>query len=126
MSKDGNLYSKDGKTIIQYAIGKQAGIFTIPADVTSIGDKAFSLCESLTEVVIPNSVKSIGEYGFSCCESLTKIVIPNSVKSIGDYAFYDCKKLEFIRYCGTADEWSKVKKGEKFVSSSCDIYAKIN
>ncbi len=126
MSKDGNLYSKDGKTIIQYARGKQDKSFTIPAGVTSIGEYAFYFCTSLTEVVIPDSVTSIGEYAFNFCKSLTEIVIPNSVTSIGEKAFWRCKSLKFIRYCGTAEEWAKVNKGNDFVSSSCDIYAKIN
>ena len=69
-SIDGNLYSKDGKTLIQYAIGK-----------------------TQTSFIIPNSVKSIGEEAFVLCSSLTSVIIPNSVTSIGDYAFYDCTKL---------------------------------
>ena len=36
-SIDGNLYSKDGKTLIQYAIGKKNTSFTIPDSVTSFG-----------------------------------------------------------------------------------------
>ena len=95
-SIDGNLYSKDGKTLIQYAIGKTATSFDIPNSVISIGDDAFSFCTSLTSVVIPNSVTSIGNYAFAWCESLTSIVIPNSVISIGDSAFRDCYSLTSI------------------------------
>lgn len=36
-------------------------------NVTSIGDKAFYDCSSLTSVTIPNSVTSIGSYAFSFC-----------------------------------------------------------
>ena len=63
----------------------------IPASVTSIGDRAFLGCGSLSEIVIPSSVTSIGKGAFSCCDSLSEIVIPFSVTSIGDSAFYDCK-----------------------------------
>lgn len=42
---------------------------------------------------IPNSVISIGDFAFSSCESLTSITIPNSVTSIGDYAFDGCFSL---------------------------------
>ncbi|MBO7736589.1 MAG: leucine-rich repeat domain-containing protein [Clostridia bacterium] len=45
-SIDGNLYTKDGKTLVQYAIGKTATSFTIPDGVTTIGDYAFSGCNS--------------------------------------------------------------------------------
>ena len=96
MSIDGNLYTKDGKTLIQYAIGKQEISFNIPNSVTSIGDSAFDWCTSLTSIVIPNSVTSIGERAFNNCNSLTSIVIPNSVTSIGDSAFSSCNNLTSI------------------------------
>ena len=65
----------------------------IPESVTSIGDWAFSNCESLTSVTIPNSVTSIGNWAFSNCESLTSVTIPNSVTSIGEGVFSGCKSL---------------------------------
>ena len=65
----------------------------IPNSVTSIGDWAFSNCESLTSVTIPNSVTSIGNWAFSSCVSLTSVTIPNSVTSIGEGAFYGCESL---------------------------------
>ena len=63
----------------------------IPSSVTSIGDRAFWNCRSLSEIVIPSSVTSIGECAFVLCRSLSEIVIPSSVTSIGDSAFYKCK-----------------------------------
>ena len=95
-SIDGNLYSKDGKTLIKYAIGKTDTNFTIPDSVTSIGVEAFSGCSSLTSIVIPDSVISIGDGAFYICESLTSVVIGNSVTSIGSYAFYSCSSLTNI------------------------------
>ena len=65
----------------------------LPNSVTSIGDRAFSGCTSLTSVTIPNSVTSIGDRAFSGCASLTSVTIPNSVISIGDRAFSGCTKL---------------------------------
>ena len=95
-SIDGHLYSKDGKTLIQYAVGKTATLFTIPDGVTSIAWYAFRGCSSLTEIVIPDSVTSIGGSAFSNCNSLTEIVIPNSVTSIGYETFYNCYNLTEI------------------------------
>ena len=69
----------------------------IPNSVTSIGDSAFEDCKSLTSIQIPNSVTSIGELAFWHCESLTSIQIPNSVTSIGRGAFSDCKSLTSIQ-----------------------------
>ena len=95
-SIDGNLYTKDGKKLIQYAIGKEATSFIISDFVTNIGDYAFCGCSSLTSIAIPNSVTNIGSYAFYYCTSLTSITIPDSVTSIGDYAFYNCTSLTSI------------------------------
>ena len=64
--------------------------------VTSIGDRAFFYCSSLTGVVIPGSVTSIGDWAFSGCSSLTEVVIPEGVTSIGSNAFADCFSLKEI------------------------------
>ncbi|MBQ7770762.1 MAG: leucine-rich repeat domain-containing protein [Clostridia bacterium] len=63
-SIDGNLYTKDGTVLIQYALGKTTTSFTIPDSVMSIGDAAFLECYSLIEIVIPDNVTSIGEGAF--------------------------------------------------------------
>ena len=68
----------------------------IPNSITSIGDSAFYYCSSLTSIAIPNSVTSIGNYAFYDCDALTSITIPNSVTSIGDYAFYNCSFLTSV------------------------------
>ena len=119
MDIDGNVYSKDGSTLVLYANGKKDSTFIVPNSVTAIADTAFTYCEnietiilpesittigygifmdctSLKNVNIPNSVTSIGDNAFAGCVSLTSIVIPNSVTSIGDYAFCDCTQLNTI------------------------------
>ena len=69
------------------------GDVVIPDGVTSIGDRAFSGCNSLTSVTIPNGVKSIGRAAFFNCFCMTEVMIPDSVTSIGDNAFSFCSGL---------------------------------
>jgi len=66
---------------------------TIPNSVTSIEEAAFYNCTGLTSVTIPNSVTSIGNQAFGWCTGLTSVTIPNSVTSIGDGAFNYCRGL---------------------------------
>ena len=64
--------------------------------VTSIADRAFDFCISLTEVTIPNSVFSIGGSAFEGCTGLTTVTIGNSVTTIEFSAFSDCTNLATV------------------------------
>lgn len=111
-SVDGNLYTKDGKTFVRYAVGKTDTSFVIPDGVTSIGEDAFIYGKSLNNVTIPNSVTNIDNSAFRFCISL-HVIIPDSVISIGDYAFSGCKKLT-IEYNGTKSDWKKIYNLQAF------------
>jgi len=93
--EDDILFNKDKSRIISFR-NQNIKSYVIPSSVTSIGDSAFSWCDSLSEIVIPSSVTSIGKGAFSCCDSLSEIVIPSSVTSIGDSAFSCCYSLSEI------------------------------
>ena len=69
---------------------------TIPSSVTSIGSSAFYNCTSLTSVTIPEGVTSIGSYAFEGCRGLTSVTIPEGVTSIEDRAFYNCTGLTSV------------------------------
>ena len=92
--EDNVLFNKNKTTLIAY-IAKETN-YTIPNSVTTIGNQAFSGCNSLTSINISNSVTTIGWAAFSDCDSLTSINIPNSVTTIGNGAFGDCKSLTSI------------------------------
>ena len=138
-SVDGNVYSKDGKTLVLYAVGKADTTFTIPDSVTSIGGRAFYGCDSLASVTIGNSVTSIGDYAFTGCDSLASIIIPDSVESIsfaafsncisltsvtipdsatsiGNYAFFNCSSLTNVYYTGTQEQWEVISIGSSNTS----------
>lgn len=95
-SIDGNLYSKDGKTLVVYAKGKKESSITIPDGVTAIGDYAFHGCTDITSITLPDTVTSIGHLAFTGCESLTSVTFGAGLTSIGDGAFYNCAALKEI------------------------------
>lgn len=80
---------------------------TIPNNVTSISENAFSWCSSLTSVTIGNNVTNIGGRAFCGCANLTSITIPDSVMSIGYRVFEGCGNLQ-ITYSGTTQEWKNL------------------
>ena len=56
-SKDGVLFSKDGKKLIQYPAGKKESSYRIPEGVESIDHCAFDGCRNLKLITIPKSAK---------------------------------------------------------------------
>ena len=57
--------------------------------VTKILDRAFSVDQSITSVIIPYTVKSIGEQAFSECHKLESVIIGDNVETIGSGAFQE-------------------------------------
>ena len=72
----------------------------LPDSITSIGEKAFNGCESLTSVLFGKNsqLSSIGSGAFNYCYSLESITIPESVTSIGSDAFYYCYGLRSVTF----------------------------
>ena len=93
--EDDVLFNKDKSRIISFR-NQNIESYVIPSSVTSIGDRAFYGCSSLSEIVIPSCVTSIGNGAFYGCHSLSEIVIPSCVTSIGDSAFSYCRSLSEI------------------------------
>ena len=91
---DGNLYTKDGKVLIQYVIGKTETTFNMPKGVTKIENYAFTSCTSLEAIEASSSLTEIGEWAFYNCTSLKTIVMPDSVTTIGYGAFSSCYSLD--------------------------------
>ena len=82
--------------IVLYPQGKD-GEFTVPENVTEIGDRAFYDCDGLTNIVFHGGFKNIGAESFFDCDGLTKIDMPDSARKIGSLAFASCNELrEFV------------------------------
>lgn len=118
-SIDGILFSKDGDELITYPMGRQDIEYTIPDEVTQIGNYAFqgdgklqkinigkglteigycffARCNSLKEINIPDNVTKIGYAAFELCKNLKTVTIPNTVTIIDDSAFRNCYSLQKI------------------------------
>lgn len=93
---DGNLYTQDGRELIQYAINNKRKTFDIPDGVAIIGELAFFAAKNLTEITLPESIIDIKKYAFQYCISLNNIDIPEGVETIGECAFRGCQKLKNI------------------------------
>ena len=100
-SADGNVITPTetdvfGANIVSNTYENGLGVITFDDEVTSIGERAFRLCSSLTHISIPDSVTSIGKSAFYNCDSLTSVTIPDSVTLIGNYAFSNCDSLATV------------------------------
>lgn len=111
-SIDGNLYSKDGKTLIRYAIGKTNTEFKIPSGVIAIAAEAFYNGKNLINVEIADTVFSIGDNAFQECRNVESVLIGKSVAEIGHEAFRWCESLKTFKFNGTMNEWRAITKGE--------------
>lgn len=107
-SIDGNLYTKDGTTLIQYAIGKTAADFYVPDTVTTIEAYAFYRAKRIRNLKL-NAV-SIGTYAFYDCD-LTTVIVQADVTTIAASAFYSCDYVSTVYYEGTADDWTNMTIG---------------
>lgn len=87
--------------------------------ITSIGDKAFMQCDSLTSVAIPEGVTSIGNLAFIYCGSLNNVSLPQSLLTIGKEAFRFCSSLESIVIP------NGIKRIEYCLFSGCDSLTSV-
>ena len=65
--------------------------------VTTILQRAFYGCNSLTSVTIGDNVTTIGGNAFANCSSLKTITIGDGVTEVGGNAFANCKVLENVK-----------------------------
>lgn len=96
-SIDGVLFSKDGKTLVMYPIGKKGSSYNIPNFVTDIGVLSFRQ-SSLESLQIPANVTIIKDHALSECRNLKKLYISNGLTSMeyGAEALRGCVSLEEV------------------------------
>ena len=86
--------TEEGTVITQYLPEEEEISARIPSEidgypVTEIGEEAFSEYGSMLErVEVPSAVKRLGNGAFKMCMSLTDLVLQNGLEYIGEEAFY--------------------------------------
>lgn len=89
---DGVLYSKDGKDLVQYPVGKARYSFNVPSGTESIRNGAFAF-SPLESVTLPEGLKTISSYAFSDCVALKSFSFPSTLTKIGSNAFLRCSSF---------------------------------
>ena len=90
-SNNGLLLSKDGKTVYLAAPNNTYGDYTLPEDVTSIAEAAFSGISNLTSLTFTHDV-ALANKAFANCPNLASVTLTN-VDELPSYAFYGCSNL---------------------------------
>ena len=106
-SFEGNIYSKDFKTLYLIAPGKTViNVKEGTETIASISSK------NVSTIFIPDSVKTIKDSAV-CCEDIKQIVLGAGIETIGKYAFGFSKKIynvEQLFFKGSVEQLKNVKK----------------
>lgn len=97
-SQNGVLFENGeaGDVILRYyPDGRQDEQYTVPENVSVIGEFAFGDCWSLSEITLPETLAKIQFGAFTCC-GVTQIVIPDSVTELAACAFQCCDQLQSV------------------------------
>lgn len=86
----------NNKREILFAPYTFSGEYTLPDNVSSIGEYSFAFCTGLTAIVIPDSVTEIGSSAFRYCEGLLSVTVGRGVQSMDGSEFSECNNLRDV------------------------------
>ena len=92
-SRDGVLYTSDGKMLMTYPAGKSGTSYTVLDGTEVIANNAFDRARSLTEIVLPSSLKEVQTAAFRECNALQQMLFPWGVTRIGNSAMDNCNTM---------------------------------
>ena len=97
ISRDGVLFSADGKTLLNYPNGRQDRHYDVPPGTEVIAYGAFSdslMNLPLQTISLPIGLKRIEAFAFSGCGRLLSLTVPLTVTQLEEDAFAHCVSLE--------------------------------
>lgn len=126
--RDGALYTKDGKTLLNYPNGRTDAHWDVPAGTERIASHA--ICnENLKTISLPVGLQALEDYAFAGCSRLQAVALPLTVKEIGDCVFSECVSLELVSLpegleADRNDNWAKYYADDKiFRGDNGDTWA---
>lgn len=106
-SLDGVLFNKNKTKLIKAPERLKIENYVIPESVTTIGERAFEDCKSLTNITIPENVTTIEKDAFSGCRSLVQAeFLGDAPANFGWGVFHNCAKDFKIIYDSSKSGWS--------------------
>lgn len=103
---DGNLYSSDSTRLIRYMTSNTNSLFTLPSQLTTIGDYAFAYSTFRGISLSSSNLITIGNYAFYA-SGIEMATLPNTVDTLGEWAFSSCSKLSYVKLSTNIKEISK-------------------
>lgn len=77
---------------------------TIPQGIASLGERSFSMNQTLESITVPKGVENIDSCAFLFCPNLKSVSLPEGLRRIGSLAFLECENLEGVVIPGTVSE----------------------
>ena len=99
--------------------GKSVKKVTLPDTINIIGERAFSGCEQMENIILSNNIEIIDKYAFIACSMLKEINLPSSLTKIDESAFSYCESLKEIIIPRNVTELGP------FAFASCDSVKKL-
>jgi len=101
-SRDGVLFSADGKTLIKYPAGKDdITIYEVPPSVETIASRAFQFTQ--IEGINFSNVTHLGYAALSHSSLAGTVIIPETVTVIDAYQFNGCSNLVEVIFKGSVE-----------------------
>ena len=101
-AKDGCLYTKDGKTFVAYALGKDTESFSVQ-----------------------NGTLTIGAYAFEGA-SLSSLTLPKTIEKICKNAFRGCAFISELIFEGSTSDWYKINLENGWADGSSIMYVRCS